>query len=31
MKAAYINPLIQIPCQTETGPLHTDVALSEGP
>ena len=24
------TPVIQIPCQTEAGPLHIDVALSEG-
>jgi chemotaxis protein CheX len=24
-------PVIQIPCKTETGPLHIDVALKEGP
>lgn len=24
------TPVIQIPCQTETGPLHIDVALREG-
>jgi chemotaxis protein CheX len=25
------TPVIQIPCKTETGPLHIDVALKEGP